>query len=68
MRLRERVGDVEDAGSIIDRVRDNFEEVDRLPAAIVGCVRESYTEALRGVLLITCGFSVIYGVLGVFMR
>lgn len=66
--LTRRIGDLGDADGVIDRVRDNFDEVNHLPLKILGDVRDSYMEALKGVFIITCGFSVLAGFIGLFMR
>ena len=68
VRLQGSIGGIADADEIIDRIRDNFGEVNHLDSAIRGSVRESYMEAIRGVFLITCAFSILSALMSVFMR
>ena len=67
-RLHTYIGDTEDAENVISRVRDNFDEVNHLDAATRGIVRESYMEAVRGVFLIICGFSIMAALTSLFIK
>ena len=68
LRLHTYIGHVEDAEDVISRVRDNFDELNHLDAAIRGNVRESYMEAVRGVFLTICGFSVLAALTSLFIK
>ena len=68
LRLHTYIGNIEDAEDIISHVRDNFNEVKHLDDPIRGIVRESYMEAVRGVFLIVCGFSVLAAVTSLFIK
>lgn len=54
-------GDVQDADGIIDRIRDNFDELNHLPKGLVGGVKDSYMAAVRGVFFINFAFSIAAG-------
>ena len=68
LRLHAYIGNIEDAEDVISRVRDNFDGVNHLDAAIRGSVRESYMEAVRGVFLVICGFSVLAALTSLFVK
>ena len=68
LRLHGHIGNIADAEGVISRVRDNFDEVNHLDAAIRGRVRESYMEAVRGVFLTICGFSVLAALTSLFIK
>ena len=68
LRLHTYIGNIENAEDVISRVRDNFDEVNHLDAALRASVRESYMEAVRGVFLTTCGFSVLAALTSLFIR
>lgn len=66
--LQRSIGSIEDADGIIDRIRQDFDEINRLDKAIFRVVRQSYIEALRGVFITTCGLSVLAAFCSSFMR
>ena len=68
LRLHTYIGKIDDAEDIISHVRDNFDEVNHLDDPIRGIVRESYMEAVRGVFLVVCGFSVLAAVTSLFIK
>ena len=68
LRLHSYIGNIEDAENVISRIRDSFEEINHLDAAIRGSVRASYMEAVRGVFLIVCGFSVLAASTSLFIK
>lgn len=68
LRLHSYIGNIKDAENIISRLRDNFDEVNHLDAAIRRSARESYMEAVRGVFLTVCGFSVLAALASLFIK
>ena len=57
--LSRAIGGLEDADHIINRIRDNFDEMNKIDKTILGSVQESYMQALRVVFFFICGFSVL---------
>ena len=68
LRLHSYIGNIKDAENVISRIRDNFDEVNHLDAVIRGRVREGYMEAVRGVFLSVCGFSVLAALTSLFIK
>ena len=68
VKLHRSIGSVADAEDIVDRIRDNFDEVGRLPLALRGLVQRDYMEAVQGVFVVACGFSILAAVSSLFMR
>lgn len=66
--LGRSLGGGEIAENVIDRIRDNFDEIKHLPEGVVGNVLENYIEALRGVFLLACGSSILAALMSLFMR
>ena len=66
--LWSRLGDLEDAAKWIARLRDNLEEIQRLPAAWIPNVLDAYMISLRGVFLALFGLTILGGVTGLAMR
>lgn len=66
--LRRSIGDIEEADSMIDRIRANFGEIARLDDTILGDVRQSYMAALQGVFLTICGMNILAATCSLFMR
>ena len=68
LRLQHNIGSIEGADNIIDRIRNDFDEINRLDQTIVGGVKQSYMEALRGASLTTCGLSVLAALCSLLMK
>lgn len=68
MRLWARFGDRDDAGKVIGRIRNSFDEIRRLPPGWREGVMESYMDALRGVFATACGIAVLGAVISLGMR
>lgn len=68
VKLHRSIGNVADAEVIIDRIRENFNEIGQLPIELRGPVQKDYMEAVQGVLIIACGFSVLAAISSLFMR
>jgi len=68
MRLWAHFGDREDAGDVIGRIRDSFDEIGRLPDGWREGVMESYMDALRGVFGTTCGIAALGALVSLVMR
>lgn len=68
VKLRGSIGSVADADGIIDRIRDNLDEIGRLPIEWREPVRQNYMEAVHGVFVVACGFSVLAAVSSLFIR
>ena len=68
LRLHSHIGNIVDAENVISRIRDNFNEINHFNAAIRGSIRESYMEAVRGVFLTVCGFSVLAALTSLFIK
>lgn len=61
-------GSMADADGIIDSIRENFDEIARLPLELKGPVQRDYMEAVRGVFVVVCAFSVLAAASSLFMR
>ncbi|KAF6225097.1 hypothetical protein HO133_010293 [Letharia lupina] len=68
VKLHRSIGSVADAEGIIDKIREDFDEIGRLPAELRGLVQQDYMEAVQGVFIVVCGFSVLASVSSLFMR
>lgn len=68
MRLWAHFGDREDAGDVIGRIRDSFDEIGRLPDGWREGVMESYMDALRGVFGTACGIAALGALVSLVMR
>ena len=68
VKLHHSIGSVGDAEGIIDRIRENFDEIARLPAELMAPVQHDYMEAVRGVFMVVCGFSVLAALSSLFMK
>ena len=68
VKLHESIGRMADAEGIIDSIRENFEEIARLPRELRGPVRRDYMEAVQGVFMLVCGFSVLAAGASLFIR
>lgn len=68
VKLHRSIGDAVDADAIIDRIRENFDEVGRLLAELRGPVLRGYMEAVQSVFVVACGCSVLAAVSSSFMR
>lgn len=68
VKLHRSIGRVADADEIIDSIRENFDEIGRLPIELRGVVQQNYMEAVRGVFILACGFSILAFVSSLFMR
>ena len=68
LNLRRKIGGVKDADKIIARIRKRFDEVNLLDPTMRSSVQDCYTEALRGVFIITCGFTILAALTSLFMR
>ena len=66
--LWNRFGERENAGEIIQRVRDSLDEIKHLPPGWGDGVVEAYNDALRGVFLTVLGIGVLGAVVSLFMR
>lgn len=68
MQLWKRFGGEKDAADIIRRIRDSFDELNRLPKGWKAGVLDSYQDALRAVFLTALGMAVIGFIFGSFIR
>ena len=68
VKLHNSIGSMTDAEGIIDSIRENFDEIARLPLELRGVVRLDYMEAVQGVFMVVCGFAVLAAVSSLFMR
>ena len=68
IRLWARFGDRDDAAEFIKRLRDNLEEIYKLPDGQRAVVLDNYMEALRGVFLTLLGISVLGALVSLAMR
>ena len=68
VKLHRSIGSMADADGIIDRIRDNLDEIGRLPVELRGLVQQNYMEAVQGVFTVVCGFSVLAAISSLFMR
>ena len=68
VKLHESIGSMTDAEGIIDSIRENFDEIARLPFELRGSVRRDYMEAVQGVFTVVCGFTVLAAVSSLFMK
>lgn len=68
VKLHRSIGGVADADGIVDRIRENLDEIGRLPAELQGLVQRDYMDAVRGVFVVACGFSVLAALSSLFMR
>lgn len=63
-----KFGDRENAGKIIPRIRDDLDEIKRLPHSWRSGVMDSYMMSLRGVFLSVLGMAILSGAAALFMR
>ena len=68
VKLHKSIGGRGDAEVIIDRIRENLDEIARLPAELRALVQRDYMQALQGVFIVVCGFSVLGAVSSLFMK
>ena len=68
MQLWGRFGDRKGAAKVIGRIRDNFDEIDRLPPGWKEGVVEGYMAALKGVFVTTLGIAILAGAISLLMR
>lgn len=68
VKLHGSIDGVADADGIIDKIRDNLDEIDRLPFDLRGLVRENCMEAVHGVFVVACGFGILAAVSSLFMK
>ncbi|KAJ8068731.1 hypothetical protein OCU04_002428 [Sclerotinia nivalis] len=66
--LWEKFGDQPNAEEIIKRIRDSFDELNKLPKGWKEGVMESYMDAFRGVFLTALGFAVLMAGVGSMMK
>lgn len=66
--LWSRLGNLKEAAKWITRLRDNLEEIQRLPAAWIPRVLDAYMISLRGVFLTLFGLTILGGLTGLAMR
>ncbi|MCJ1241553.1 hypothetical protein MMC14_009558 [Varicellaria rhodocarpa] len=66
--LWKRFGDRENAGEIIQRVRDSLDEIKYLHPGWRDGVVEAYNDALRGVFLTLLGIGILGAMVSLFMR
>ncbi|EDN91315.1 hypothetical protein SS1G_00718 [Sclerotinia sclerotiorum 1980 UF-70] len=67
-RLWEKFGDQPNAEEIIKKIRDSFDELNRLPEGWKEGVMESYMDSFRGVFLTALGFAVLMAGVGSMMK
>ncbi|KAI9803573.1 MAG: hypothetical protein M1825_001916 [Sarcosagium campestre] len=63
-----RLGGIDNAAKVIKRVRDSFDEIDRLPPDWRQAVVDSYMDALRSVFILATGLAVLGLASSLFMR
>lgn len=68
VKLRARLGHLPGAADVIAKLRDNLEEIRRVPRGWEGIVTGVYIDALRGVFLTTLGIGVLGLLVSVIMR
>ncbi len=68
VKLHKSLGSMADAEGIINNIRENFDEIARLPAELRAPVQQDYMDAVQGVFIVVCGFSVLAAVSSLFMR
>ena len=68
VKLNESIGSITDAEGIIDSIRENFDEIARLPLELRGSVQRDYMEAVQGVFTVVCGFTVLAAASSLFMK
>ena len=68
VKLHQNIGSMADADGIIDSIRDNLDEIARLPTHLRGSVQRDYMEAVQGVFVVVCGFAVLAAVFSLFIR
>ena len=68
VKLHKSLGDMADAEGIIDTIRENFEAIARLPAELREPVQHDYMEAVQGVFMVVCGFTVLAALGSLFMK
>ena len=68
MQLWNRFGDRKGAAQVIGRIRDNLDEIVRLPPGWKDGVVDGYMAALRGVFLTTLGIAILAGAVSLLMR
>ncbi|TGO47121.1 hypothetical protein BCON_0292g00030 [Botryotinia convoluta] len=66
--LWEKFGDRPNAEEIIGRIRDSFDELNKLPEGWKEGVTESFMDAFRGVFLTALGFAVLMAGVGSLMK
>lgn len=66
--LWEKFGDRPNAEEIIGRIRDSFDELNRLPEGWKEGVTESFMDAFRGVFLTALGFAILMAGVGSLMK
>ncbi|MCJ1276454.1 hypothetical protein MMC21_004259 [Puttea exsequens] len=66
--LQRKLVGIGNAESIIDRIRDDFGEIEYLDGNVQPIVKDSYMEALRGVFLLVCGMGFLAAFSGILMR
>ena len=68
VKLYKSLGGMADADRIIDSIRENLDGIARLPAHLRGSAERDYMEAVQGVFVVVCGFTVLAAVSSLFMR
>ena len=68
VKLHESIGSMTDAEGIIDSIRENFDEIARLPFELRAPVQRDYMEAVQGVFIVVCGFTVLAAISSLFMK
>jgi hypothetical protein len=66
--LWKRIGDVENADSIVARLRGNFQEISQVDPSIRQAVLDSYMVALVGVFCTTFAMSCLAAIVSLFMK
>ncbi|KAF7955072.1 uncharacterized protein EAE97_000331 [Botrytis byssoidea] len=66
--LWEKFGDKPNAEEIIGRIRDSFDELNKLPEGWKEGVTESFMDAFRGVFLTALGFAILMAGVGSLMK
>ncbi|TGO20924.1 hypothetical protein BPAE_0255g00010 [Botrytis paeoniae] len=66
--LWEKFGDRPNAEEIIGRIRDSFDELNKLPEGWKEGVTESFMDAFRGVFLTALGFAILMAGVGSLMK
>ncbi|MCJ1224382.1 hypothetical protein MMC12_001027 [Toensbergia leucococca] len=68
MELWSRFGGREDAAEMIQKLRDNLDEIKKLPPEWKAGVMDVYMDALRGVFLTTLGIAILGTLCSLFMK